>query len=45
MRWRQGMAAASAMLLAGVGAFAQSGYPDRPIRILVGFSAGVAPDV
>ena len=24
---------------------AQSGYPDKPIRILVGFSAGVAPDV
>ena len=26
-------------------ALAQSGYPDKPIRILVGFSAGVAPDV
>jgi len=26
-------------------AIAQSGYPDKPIRILVGFSAGVAPDV
>src|SRR6188474_160537 len=26
-------------------AFAQSNYPDKPIRILVGFSAGVAPDV
>jgi tripartite-type tricarboxylate transporter receptor subunit TctC len=26
-------------------AVAQSGYPDKPIRILVGFSAGVAPDV
>ena len=24
---------------------AQSNYPDKPIRILVGFSAGVAPDV
>src|SRR5689334_674386 len=26
-------------------AIAQSGYPDKSIRILVGFSAGVAPDV
>src|SRR5580765_2621307 len=26
-------------------AMAQSGYPDKPIRILVGFSAGVAPDI
>ena len=26
-------------------ALAQSNYPDKPIRILVGFSAGVAPDV
>ena len=26
-------------------ASAQSGYPDKPIKILVGFSPGVAPDV
>jgi len=26
-------------------ALAQSNYPDKPIRILVGFSAGVAPDI
>ena len=31
--------------LAGGLAMAQSGYPDKPIRILVGFSAGVAPDI
>jgi tripartite-type tricarboxylate transporter receptor subunit TctC len=34
-----------AALLVGASALAQSGYPDKPIRILVGFSAGVAPDV
>src|SRR5436305_11964283 len=36
-----------ALLLALTGglAMAQSGYPDKPIRILVGFSAGVAPDI
>src|SRR6185436_2146804 len=26
-------------------ASAQSGYPDKPIKILVGFSPGVAPDI
>jgi tripartite-type tricarboxylate transporter receptor subunit TctC len=36
---------AALSLAAGIEAFAQSGYPDRPIRIMVGFSAGVAPDV
>jgi tripartite-type tricarboxylate transporter receptor subunit TctC len=34
-----------AALLVTVSALAQSGYPDKPIRILVGFSPGVAPDV
>ena len=34
-----------ALALATVGALAQAGFPDKPIRILVGFSAGVAPDV
>jgi tripartite-type tricarboxylate transporter receptor subunit TctC len=37
--------AALALALVGGLAVAQSGYPDKPIRILVGFSAGVAPDV
>jgi tripartite-type tricarboxylate transporter receptor subunit TctC len=39
------LGAALLLALAGGLAFAQSGYPDKPIRILVGFSAGVAPDV
>jgi tripartite-type tricarboxylate transporter receptor subunit TctC len=39
--------AAPALALAGRSGFAlaQSSYPDKPIRILVGFSPGVAPDV
>ena len=39
-----GLGAALSLALAG-GAVAQSCYPDKPIRILVGFSAGVAPDI
>lgn len=42
MRWGLGLAAT---LLAATAAFAQASYPDRPIRIMVGFSAGVAPDI
>src|SRR5882757_3125867 len=34
-----------ALALASGSAIAQSGYPDKPIRILVGFSPGVAPDI
>ena len=26
-------------------ASAQSSYPDKPVRILVGFTPGVAPDI
>ena len=44
MRRAVGLAAALLLALAGFAA-AQSGYPDKPIRILVGFSAGVAPDI
>jgi tripartite-type tricarboxylate transporter receptor subunit TctC len=32
-------------LLAAAGASAQSSYPDKPVRILVGFTPGVAPDI
>jgi tripartite-type tricarboxylate transporter receptor subunit TctC len=34
-----------ALLLLNVGAFAQPSYPDQPVRILVGFTPGTAPDV
>ncbi len=37
--------AAVALLLTADHAVAQTNYPDRPIRILVGFTAGTAPDV
>ena len=45
MRWARGVAVALMALLAGQEASAQANYPDRPIRIMVGFSPGVAPDV
>ena len=32
-------------LLGAVGAAAQSNYPEKPVRILVGFTPGVAPDI
>ena len=32
-------------LLSAAGAMAQSNYPDKPVRILVGFTPGVAPDI
>jgi tripartite-type tricarboxylate transporter receptor subunit TctC len=40
-----GIGAALLLISAGGLALAQRGYPDKPIRVLVGFSAGVAPDV
>jgi tripartite-type tricarboxylate transporter receptor subunit TctC len=33
------------VLLAAEMASAQSGYPDRPVKILVGFTPGTAPDL
>jgi tripartite-type tricarboxylate transporter receptor subunit TctC len=38
------IAAALSLLLAG-DAFAQTSYPEQPVRILVGFTPGTAPDV
>jgi tripartite-type tricarboxylate transporter receptor subunit TctC len=37
--------AAVAMLLAAQTASAQSSYPNRPVKILVGFTPGPAPDL
>ncbi|WP_198164789.1 Bug family tripartite tricarboxylate transporter substrate binding protein [Rhodoplanes sp. Z2-YC6860] len=49
MRRLLGLAAALPLALGALGfaaqVLAQSGYPDKPIRILVGFSPGVAPDI
>lgn len=39
------LAAALSVLLAAVPASAQGSYPERPIRILVGFPAGGPPDI
>src|SRR5262245_27768303 len=45
MRTICGVVAALSVSLAAGPALAQAGYPDKPIRIMVGFSPGVAPDV
>src|SRR5580693_7990640 len=37
--------AAVAVLLAALPASAQSGYPNRAVKILVGFTPGTAPDL
>jgi tripartite-type tricarboxylate transporter receptor subunit TctC len=33
------------LLLGAAGAMAQSSYPEKPVKILVGFTPGVAPDI
>ena len=46
--WRHGLTAFSLSALALLGstsALAQSDYPNRPVRIIVGFPAGGASDV
>jgi tripartite-type tricarboxylate transporter receptor subunit TctC len=39
------IAVAWACCLAALPAAAQSGYPEKPVKILVGFTPGVAPDI
>jgi tripartite-type tricarboxylate transporter receptor subunit TctC len=45
MRTFYNLVAALSVLLAAGAAHAQASYPEQTIRILVGFSAGVAPDI
>jgi tripartite-type tricarboxylate transporter receptor subunit TctC len=39
------LAAALSLTLTAASALAQTSYPDQPVRILVGFTAGGAPDI
>src|SRR3954471_5685568 len=45
MKLAANLFAALLVLLAAQSASAQSGYPNRPVKILVGFTAGTAPDL
>ena len=45
MKLAANLFAALAVLLAGQTASAQSAYPSRPVKILVGFTPGTAPDL
>ncbi len=44
-RFATGLFVALAVLLAAQRALAQSAYPNRPVKILVGFTPGTAPDL
>jgi tripartite-type tricarboxylate transporter receptor subunit TctC len=45
MQWRRGLLVALAAFWAAGSAVAQTSYPDRPIRVIVGFTAGSATDI
>jgi len=45
MKFIRGIAAVLSIALVACTAFAQGNYPEKSIRILVGFTPGVAPDV
>jgi tripartite-type tricarboxylate transporter receptor subunit TctC len=45
MKLAANLFAAAAVLLAAQTASAQSSYPNRPVKILVGFTPGTAPDL
>jgi len=45
MRLAQNLFAALVVLFAAQTAAAQSGYPNRPVKIVVGFTPGTAPDL
>ena len=40
-----GLCLAAAGLASAVGAQAQTSYPNRPVRLIVGFPAGTGPDI
>lgn len=40
-----GLLAATAFLASAPAALAQSGYPNKPVRLIVGFPAGTGPDI
>jgi tripartite-type tricarboxylate transporter receptor subunit TctC len=45
MREIRGFLAALSVLLIAAPAAAQTSYPDKPVRIIVGFTAGSATDI
>src|SRR6478735_5804973 len=45
MKLTKGLFAVLLVLLSAQPASAQSGYPNRPVKILVGFTPGTAPDL
>ncbi len=45
MKFIAGILTLLQVLFGAAGAMAQSNYPDRPVKILVGFTPGVAPDI
>jgi tripartite-type tricarboxylate transporter receptor subunit TctC len=45
MKFARGIAVTFAFLITASAAFAQGSYPEQSVRILVGFTPGVAPDV
>jgi len=45
VKFIRNIAAVLSILLAASAAFAQGNYPEKSVRILVGFTPGVAPDV
>jgi tripartite-type tricarboxylate transporter receptor subunit TctC len=45
MKRRSALLAAALTTCMMASAWAQSGYPDRPIRVILPYAAGVSPDI
>lgn len=45
LRATTGLLSASALLLGAQAAWAQAAYPNKPVRLIVGFPAGTGPDI